>query len=353
MNETIQNPFNITFGKYPTEAIQRYDIFEKIITSFNNTQSGTPIYILVGARGSGKTVTMTSIANYYKNNSDWLVVDLNPHQDLLEQLAASIYQKGKLQKLFVQKEFSFSFRGLSFSLTGNVPVSNVNNLLDIMFEYLKRKNISVLITIDEANNNEYMRVFSHSFQSFLRQGYLVDLLMTGLYENISSLENEKSLTFLYRAPKIYMPPLNIRSITYSYIELLHMSEDEAIEAAKVTKGYAFAYQLLGYILFEKEKRVVDTAVLKEFDLALDEKSYSKIFSELTPKEKQIVLSVANGASLNSEIIDEVGIKPNSLAVYKQTLFKKGIIDISERGKMSFALPRFKEFVLFQYKTLEE
>ena len=349
MAELSQNPFTITFGKYPLDLIQRHEIYDQIITSFNNKEAGTPLYILVGARGSGKTVCMTTIANHYKDDKEWIVVDLNPHQDLLEQLAASLYQKGKLMKLFIKKEFSFSFHGLSFSLSGDEPIASVSTLLDLMFSYLKKKGISVLINIDEANNNEHMRVFAHQFQYFLRQGYRVDLLMTGLYENISSLENVKSLTFLYRAPKIYLPPLNIRAIAYSYIDLLQMEEDDAIEAAKITKGYAFAYQLLGHILFERKKKKVDERVIREFDLALDEKSYSKIFSELSPKEREIASVLADGASTNEEVMNALNIKSNALAVYKQQLSKKGIIDTSERGAMTFALPRFKEFVLFHDK----
>ena len=349
MENKVYNPFNITFGKYPLGVIKRHEIFDEITNSFDNKESGSSLYILVGARGSGKTVCMTSIANYYSSNSNWLVVDLNPHQDMLEQLAASLYQKGKLNKLFIKKEFSFSFKGLSFSISGDQPVTSVFSLLDIMFTYLKKKDVSVLITIDEVNNNEYMRVFAHSFQSFLRQGYNVNLLMTGLFENVSNLENEKSLTFLYRAPKIYLPPLNLRAISFSYMELLNMDEDAAILAAKITKGYAFAYQLLGYILFEQKKKSVDKAILNEFDLALDEKSYSKIYSELSIREKEIILAVANGLKTNQEIMSNLNIKSNSLSVYKNLLTKKGIIDTSKRARFEFALPRFKEFVLFHEK----
>ena len=124
-----------------------------------------------------------------------------------------------------------------------------------MLDYLTKKGVSVLISIDEVTNNEYMGVFSLSYQSFYRNRYRVSLVMTGLYENFSKLENNESLTFLFRTPKIFMTPLNLRAIAYSYIDTLNMKEIDAIEAAKITKGYAFAYQLLGYILFQKGKNM--------------------------------------------------------------------------------------------------
>lgn len=346
MQNNLTNPFNITFGRLPDEQIKRNDIYDEIITSYNGNNTN-PLYILVGARGCGKTVTMTNIANHFKEEKKWIVVDINPHQDILEQLASSIYQKGKLKHLFIHPEFSFSFHGFSFSISGDKSINTVPMLLEVMFEYLKKKNISVLITLDEVNNNKYMKIFAHSFQSFLRNDYNVYLLMTGLHDNVSSLENEKSLTFLYRAPKIYLPPLSIRAITYSYEDLLKMDEKDAFDCAKLTNGYAFAYQLLGYILFESNKKKLDNQVLREFDLSLEEKSYSKIYSELSKKEKEIIHLVANDITSNQDLIKKLNIQNNYLATYKQILYKKGILDISKRGEVSFILPRFKELVLFQ------
>ena len=342
----MSNPFNITFGKLPLEIIERKNIYDEIISSFNGNNTN-PLYILVGARGSGKTVTMTSIANHFKKEKNWIIVDINPHQDILEQIATSIYNKGKLKHLFIHPEFSFSFHGVSFSIKGGELINSISMLLDLMFEYLKKKGISVLVTIDEVSNNKYMKIFTHSFQSFLRNNYNLYLLMTGLHENVSSLENEKSLTFLYRAPKIYLPPLNLRAISYSYMDLLNMDEIEAIKCAKLTMGYAFGYQLLGYLLFESNKKKLDNKILKQFDIEIYEKSYMKIYSELTKKEKEIVTLIANGINNNQDLLSKMQIKNNYLSTYKQTLYKKGIIDISERGKISFILPRFKEFVIFQ------
>lgn len=347
MQEKCINPFDITFGKQPDKYIERPEVNDEILT---NLVSGKPsIYILTGARGSGKTVALTSITNAIKNESNWITVDLNPLDDLLEQLAATLYQKGKLKKLFINKEFNFSFKGVSFTISGSNPVTNIFNLISLMLDHLKKKNIYVLLTIDEVSNNEYMRIFAHSFQSFVRNDYNVSLIMTGLYGNISNLENEKTLTFLYRAPKVYLSPLNLRAITYSYINQLNMDEDDSLEAAKITKGYAFAYQLLGYILFKNKKKKIDKSILQELDLLLDERSYSKIWSELTTKEKEIVSTIANGKTSNKEILDFLNMKANSLSTYKISLSRKGIIDVSQRGVVSFALPRFKEFVNFYEK----
>ena len=85
-----------------------------------------------------------------------------------------------------------------------------------MLIVLKKNKKKVLITIDEASNTSYMRSFAHDFQSLLRSDYPVYALMTGLYENVNSLQNNKNLTFLYRAPKINLNPLNKDLIKEEY-----------------------------------------------------------------------------------------------------------------------------------------
>ena len=49
------------------------------------------MYMITGVRGAGKTVLMTSIAKELTEDKKWVVVELNPELDLLEQLAAKIY----------------------------------------------------------------------------------------------------------------------------------------------------------------------------------------------------------------------------------------------------------------------
>ena len=87
----------------------------------------------------------------------------------------------------------------------------------------------MLICIDEMSSNEYMKVFASSFQIFVRQELPAFLLGTGLYENIDKLQNEKNLTFLYRAPKIQLKPLNIYATASKYQSIFKLSESDAFK----------------------------------------------------------------------------------------------------------------------------
>ena len=55
--------------------------------------------------------------------------------------------------------------------------------------------------------------------------------MTGLYDKIYELQNEKTLTFLYRAPKFEMQPLNNRLLAKEYQKIFQTSEKVAFDMA--------------------------------------------------------------------------------------------------------------------------
>lgn len=100
--------------------------------------------------------------------------------------------------------------------------------------------------------------------------------MTGLYENIYDLQNDRSLTFLYRAPKLLLEPLNYSSVRNHYQKIFDIDTKTAGKMTGLTKGYPFAFQVLGYLYLENRncKNIED--ILPEYDQYLEEYVYSKI-----------------------------------------------------------------------------
>ena len=144
---------------------------------------------------------------------------------MLEQLASLLYENGLSKLKSLKVEFSFSFQGISFQVKGEKPVSSIHVYLEKLFEYYNKKNIHILVAIDDVAKNKGMIDFVRAYQGFLIDHYDVRLLMTGLEKNISKLETDCSLTFLFRAPKIQLSSLSIPSIAYSYQETFNISEE--------------------------------------------------------------------------------------------------------------------------------
>lgn len=345
------NPFNILFGVAPPSIVSREMEFQAIYDSFLGESSNSQAYVITGPRGSGKTVSMAKIAAKFKDMDKWIVVELNPDGDMLEQLASKLIDEGKLKKLFLRAEFNFSFQGFGFSISGKEPILNVSTLLKREFEYLTKKGYRVLITVDEVSNDEHMKEFAHEYQMLIRDKNAAYLLMTGLYKNIASLQKQKNLTFLVRAPKIYLGELNKRAISNNYMNIFGVDEKTAIRFTKLTNGYAFAYQLLGDILFTTGKKDIDKYVLQKYDELLQERSYNLIYEELSEKEREILKAACVDPS-NEHIQNEVGISSNQLSNYKKDLCFKGIISPNYRNKILFALPRFSQYLeyIMEYES---
>ncbi len=325
--------------------IKRNNETEKIISDFTSENISNYVYIITGLRGSGKTVLMSTIANALKEDDNWVVVDPGPKDNILENFASEIYETCRLKRLFLKGEFSFSFNGLTFSLKGKEPTTTVISLLKKMIGHINDKGKRVLITIDEVDNSSQMKTFIEAYQTLIRQGYKVLLLMTGLYENISKLQDDKSLTFLYRAPKIYLGPLNLSSIALAYQKYLDVDEENSFSLAKLTKGYAYAYQVLGYLMYVYKLKEVNKDVLGEFDQYLADYVYDKLFSKLSSKEQDLVIAmIENSPIKNEDLREKTGFDIKTLSVYRDRLIKKGILCSPKYAYLDFALPRFAYFL---------
>ena len=79
-----------------------------------------PLQLLFGI---GKTVLLSTISNEYRKKEDWVAVSLNPGRNLLEMLAAALYEDGKLQKHFIDASLNLSKFGIDAELLNFQAVS--------------------------------------------------------------------------------------------------------------------------------------------------------------------------------------------------------------------------------------
>ena len=340
----MNNPFELTFGLKPSNYISRLKQSDEIISNFKS-RTGNKSFLITGVRGTGKTVMLSHISKQFENEKNWIVIELIPNYDMLEQFASALYDSSIMNKIFNNKTFGFSFSGISFSISGEKPITNVISLIEVLLDRIKKCDKSVLIAVDEVSNNDYVKTFTQAFQLLIRKDYPIHLLMTGLYQNIYELQNDKDLTFLYRAPKISLEPLNLAAITNSYQELLNITKEEALLLAKETKGYAYAYQVLGHLVFEKQNPKLDDKLYAKYDQYLEEYVYEKMYSELSSNDKKI-LKAFTSDDINSvnNLLLKSKMKKNVFSVYRDRLIKRGIIESPEYGKLLLKLPRFYEFL---------
>ena len=95
-----------------------------------------------------------------------------------------------------------------------------------------------------------------------------------------------------------LEPLNYTAVRKRYMDIFELDMEAAGIMAGLTKGYPFAFQVLGYLYWENRETKTIKEILPEYDQYLEE--------------------------------------------YR--LKNKGIIDTRTYGEVSFALPRFAEFI---------
>lgn len=346
------NPFNIAFGELPKNFISRIMQTNEILHDFQSETPSSRVYVITGVRGSGKTVLMTELAKELSADKQWLVINLNPERDMLYMLAAALGELRETGRKSVKASLDVHAFGVGVAVEKRKQFDDVEIEIRKMLEKIKKQKKRLLITVDEVTNNQNIRTFASAFQILIREEAPVFLLMTGLYENIHSLQNQKGHTFLYRAPKVRLEPLNATAIRKAYQDVFHIPEETATEMARITCGYSFAFQVLGFLFWKcgkemlrKDKERAFDMVLPQFDQYLEEYVYEKIWSELSGVDQRILIEmVKNNLTSGADIQKALDVTPQYFYNYKKRLDQKGIVTVSKRGFLTIQLPRFDDFV---------
>ena len=124
---------------------------------------------------------------------------------------------------------------------------------------------------------------------------------------------------------------------------LSVTKEQAQEMAKLTRGYSFAFQVLGFFSWEANGNY--RSILPDYRQYLDEFVYDKIWSELSARDKEILNGIAQIPSGKIEEIRRLlGIETNEFNPYRKRLIDKGIISGETRGYVRFELPLFEEYI---------
>ena len=334
------NPYNMIFGKEPPQLLSRVSQKTEILLSFQEEPPQEQLFMITGIRGCGKTVFMTDLSKELSKDPSWIVVELSSTQNMLEDLAAILASEHQLAKIFQKASINLSFFGIGLSVKESVPITNIQVALTKMLESLKKHGKKVLVCIDEVTVTEYMNSFASTFQILIRKDLPLFLLMTGLYENINNLQNEKNLTFLYRAPKRELKPLNLSIVADNYQKNFQLDQSTATDMAKLTKGYSFAFQVLGYFTWENNGDY--KKALPDFRMYLEDYVYDKIWSEMAPGDRRFAYGlVMSKTGRAKDIKAAVNISDGEYSVYRDRLIKRSIINGDTYGVVQFTLPLYR------------
>lgn len=345
----MQNPFSYSFGLKPKVYVVNAQ-FERIAENFYYDEPGERALMLTGVRGAGKTVMLSELNSDISERRGWIVIDLNRERDLLQFLAANLYNSSKLKKYMISARIDLSFFGLGVSLEKTEKSYDIELAVEQMLEIVQKQGMKVLVTIDEVRKSDSMKVFCQSFQRFIRKQLPIYLVMTGLYKDVHDIKTMDGCTFLNRAPFEIIKPLDINSIAVEYRRVLGVPREIAIDMAKLTKGYSFAFQVLGKLYFSKGEDETLEDLIFEYESELCRYSYNIIWNELSNTDRKVVEALIllgdDKPIKRKQLMEKLGISSSMMNRYQARLFEKGVLDTSSNGYgiYSLALPRFGNYV---------
>lgn len=361
----MNNPFNPSFGKVPNIFLDRTHAVTKLSNELQDPNSPYQTTLIYGVRGVGKTSLLTDIGNKMSAKKNWLVVNLATNYNVLQTLIDSICQKSspEIKKLLDKIEgIKLSAFGIQFEYRlQELTETNYQILLENILDKLQAKNISLLVTIDEVDPTPEIKNFISLYQILIRENYQISLIMTGLPNKLSELQNDDVLTFLLRSARMQLSSLDLLSIKHSYQETfakkgIAISDDVLVAMVKKTKGYAYSFQLLGYLLWEIADKKITFATLEqiqgEYLATLSRNVYYKVLQELSPVDHSFVIAMAKAPTpvvTTAYLQQELGKPKNYLSMYRKRLLDAQLIKSPARGMLEFTLPYFKEYILESLK----
>ena len=137
------------------------------------------------------------------------------------------------------------------------------------------------------------------------------------------------------------------TIADNYKNVFNTDSDIALKMAKITKGYSFAFQVLGHFTWKNDGDY--NMALPYFKQYMEDYVYEKIWSEMSEGDRRLAYGVARSKSGKAKDIKSIAsISDNEYSVYRDRLVKRGILDGSTHGYVKFTLPMFEEYATYMY-----
>ena len=356
-----RNPFTPAFGSEPLFLAGREKIIEEFLGGLENGL-GDPnrCTIIIGPRGSGKTVLLSRIAAEAEKIG-WISANVTAIDGMLEGIIEQTIKNGAgfLPPKAKQKLTGLGAFGVSIATTPiQQPVMSWRGQMTEILEILEEQKVGLLITVDEidASFGEMITLVS-SYQHFIRENRNVALLMAGLPGKVLQMFSDRTISFVRRAFQHRLdkvPPEEVKTSMRKTINASKrtISQEALEEVAHFTDGFPFLIQLAGYHIWKqspdsKEITASDVKVgIKSSEEAMDQMILETTIKELSDMDVTFLKAMAKdeAASRLSDITHRMGITSARAGQYRLRLIKQGVIEPYGRGKVQFALPLLRDYI---------
>lgn len=382
--DPVRNPFAPGAGSQPPELAGRDEIIEDAITALKRTMIGKHArsQMLLGLRGTGKTVLLNTIENEAEKNGYLTSVIEAPEEKPLAEL---LYPKMQqvLRKLSLIKSakakthdamkalrsfasvFKIQIGDLSVSVDPEPGVADSGNLeydLPDMFVAIgtaaKAAGRGWCLLIDEVQylESEELAALIVAIHKIGQKQLPVIFFGAGLPQLAGLSGDAKSYAErLFSYPKV--GALDEEAALTAIREPINDEGEEITSSAlseiqKITEGYPYFLQEWGFQSWNTANAspINDNDIKKATENALrrlDDGFFQVRFDRLTPKEREYVIAMAElgkGPYRSSEVADRLGEPPSKLGPRRAQIIAKGMIYSPQYGDIDFTVPMFDDYL---------
>ncbi len=357
--------FDPSFGNRPQNLIGR----NKYINEFKNALETRPgsrerSILLLGQRGYGKTVMLLEMADIAGQNGYIVASPTVTSPELTNRILEKLVYSGEK---YLSKEkheltggnISILGFGAGYQVQGKKEEqrSFAFRLSELCKEFSK-KGMGVMLLVDEVQaNNEALKQLIIAYQEIVGEGGNIAIVMAGLPGAISSTLNNKVLTFLNRARKMDLSPIEESEIFAYYKEIFNrsaikISNEQIRRAATFTNGSPYLMQLVGHyiMIYSDESGTLST---EDYESALADAKKDFVndigmttLNELSGKDIEFLTAMSedDGPSSISKVAERMKVSSAYAQLYKRRLIDAGVIEQTRRGIVDFSVAYLKEYL---------
>lgn len=351
--------FSPAFGNRPSQLVGRDSVLDELVGGLTsrpgNRRRAT---VLLGQRGMGKTVLLWELADRARELGYAVATPTVVSESMLDRIVEKIQDDG--ERYIKQKHgqlvggsvgvLGFS-AGLQFSEQVQETKSFGYKILSLARE-LGEQGHGLLILVDELQaNSPELKQLLISYAELVGEQQNMAIVLAGLPAAVSSMLNDHVLTFLNRANKVILGPIEQDEIDAYYARVFEgvgLRVDPGIRrsASAATFGSPYMMQLVGHNLmrYAGETGVVTHDVLQNALVAsreaFEEDVCQTTLAALSERDADFLQAMSSDkeSSRMSDIAKRMGVTDDYAQKYRKRLLANGIIEAPRRGFVRFAVP---------------
>lgn len=360
----LENPFTPSFGEVPAHLAGRQQIIRDLGRAFCSRRRRPELTsIFSGARGTGKTALMSSLATQAESLG-WIAVKTTALPGMLEEIELGAKRAAAH---LINLPGDFEITGVGIAPLGSIEVNRVYEAstwryrMSDIIDQLNEAGAGLLITVDVVDPTlDEMIQLAATYQHFVTDGKRVALLMAGLPNNVSTLLNHKTVSFLRRAQQYHLGRIADHDVREALIRTIQendrLADAEGIDkAVHSIAGFPFLLQLVGYRAWDLTSNSKEISS-RDFDQGIkiardemDDRILAATYRELTAEDKRFLIAMLDDEeeSTTADLVERLKRSPQQVSRYRRRMIDAGIIGERGRGIVAFELPFFRDYLAAQ------